>query len=127
MKRRNFLLYSALGATSIALPVWYFKYRPEPHDPILYEPEYLSYFLDGASIYELGASYRRQIPEEAAEAALVALLPKEGEAMDDSGLKQIREQIKNDYQDGAIVCIDGWLLSKTEARQCALYSIHQKS
>ena len=127
MKRRNFLLFSALGAGAVALPLWYFKFRAQGYNSLLYEPEYLSYILDEAAIGELGTSYRKQNPEEASEPELISLLPESGKAMDDSGLKQIRKRIKTDYEEGAIVCLDGWLLSKTEARQCALFAIHQKS
>jgi len=34
----------------------------------------------------------------------------------------IGDQIRDDFGAGRTVVVDGWLLSVTEARQCALYS-----
>jgi hypothetical protein len=33
------------------------------------------------------------------------------------------QQIKNDFITGNMVMVDGWILSVTEARQCALFSL----
>lgn len=33
---------------------------------------------------------------------------------------QLRERLAQDYADGAVVFIDGWMMSETEARICAL-------
>jgi hypothetical protein len=32
------------------------------------------------------------------------------------------KQVRADFAEGHTVIVDGWLLSTTEARQCALYS-----
>ena len=33
--------------------------------------------------------------------------------------------VHDDFDDGRTVVVDGWILSATEARQCALYSLTQ--
>jgi hypothetical protein len=35
----------------------------------------------------------------------------------------LREKVRGDYQHGRCVCIDGWVLSITEARLCAIVSL----
>ena len=127
MKRRNFLVFSALGITSAAIPIWYYKYRPLSYDGLILEPEYLSYIMDGQSMYDLGSVYREQTPGERSEKELLSLLPAQDETSNDALLAEIRKEIKLDYENDNVICIDGWILSKTEARQCALFSLNHNS
>ncbi|MGB5404483.1 MAG: hypothetical protein WBN13_10950 [Robiginitalea sp.] len=127
MKRRNFLVFSALGITSVAIPIWYYKYRPLSYDGLILEPEYLSYIMDGQSIYDLGSLYLEQTPGERSERELLSLLPAQDETSNDALLAEIRKDITVDYENDDVICIDGWILSKTEARQCALFSLNHKS
>ena len=41
-------------------------------------------------------------------------------------INSISEKINQDFIKENILIIDGWVLSKTEAQQCALYSIKNK-
>jgi len=127
MKRRNFLVFSALGITSVAIPIWYYKYRPLSYDGLTLEPEYLSHIMDEQSIYDLGSLYREQTPGERSERELLSLLPAQDETSNDALLAEIRKDITVDYENDDVICIDGWILSKTEARQCALFSLNHKS
>ena len=124
MKRRNFLVFSALGITSVALPVWYYNNNKSYSiDTLVVEPEYLSHIMDGPSIHDLGLRYIEQIPEESSKTKLLSLLPEVNGTMRDDIVYTIRKKIVADYRNGDTICIDGWVLSRTEARQCALFSL----
>jgi len=124
MKRKNFILLSGLGISAIAIPTWYFNYSELEYDCNLKNPEFLSNFLDNESIIEIGKLYLKQVPNENSERKLVSLLPV-GDFSDNNTLEIIQQQITDDYNSGATIIIDGWILSKTEARQCALFSLTQ--
>jgi len=90
----------------------------------LARPELLA-ALGGAAVRAIGERYRAMSPAEADVAAL-------RHAIDDSrpftarffgaGNPHIDELVRDDFAHGRTVVIEGWLLSVTEARQCALYS-----
>ena len=125
MKRRNFILLTAAGTATIVLPTWYYKFRDLEYDQILTEPELLSYIWDDNTIQEIGKTYRDQYPDENSERVLVTLLSS-GDLSDTGSIaKSLQQQIKEDYKAENIVMLDGWLLSLTEARQCALFSLTQ--
>ena len=124
MKRKNFILLSGLGISAIAIPTWYFNFRELEYDSSLKSPEFLSNFLDGKSIIEIGELYLKQVPDENNERKLVSLLPI-SDTSDNNTIEILQQQITDDYISGETIIVDGWILSKTEARQCALYSLIQ--
>lgn len=69
---------------------------------------------------EVGRRYLAQHRAEADREVLVDLV---GERLDPSAGRlpeQIAASIRADFRDGGVVFVDGWLLSHTEARLCAL-------
>lgn len=124
MKRNNFILLSGLGISAIAVPTWYFNFREFEYDSSLKNPELLSHLLDDKSIIEIGELYLKQFPNENNERKLVSLLTVR-DFSDSNKIKIVQQQITNDFKSGETIIIDGWILSKTEARQCALYSLTQ--
>jgi hypothetical protein len=125
MKRRNFILLTGVGISAIALPTWYYKYRDLEYDQLLNEPGLLSNILDGNSISEIGGIYRKKFSNENSEHKLVTLLSTSVSADLTSTPSMIEQKITDDYKTGNIVMVDGWVLSRTEARQCALFSLTQ--
>jgi len=79
------------------------------------------------SAVRLGRRYLEGAPEEADAAHLIALigtLPAGTES--DAALRErLQARIRQDFIDGTTVAVDGWLLSLTEARLCALVSLLQ--
>ncbi len=118
MKRRDFVILTATGATAIALPSAYYYFGDAAYDVSLATPESLSLIWDSQTIKAIGAAYLRQVPDEASVRDLVGQLPTDSNA-------SLEEVIKNDFATGNHVLVDGWILSVTEARQCALASIAQ--
>ena len=125
MKRRNFILLAGAGVSAIALPTWYYKYGDLEYDPLLTEPELLSYIWDGNTIIEIGEMYRTQVTSENSERALVSLLSNSASSDLTTATEMLRQQITYDYKSGNTVMVDGWILSRTEGRQCALFSLTQ--
>jgi hypothetical protein len=79
----------------------------------------------------LGRLYLEEKPREADAALLVTLigaargpaLPPASPAADEALRADLDERIRNDFIYGNMVAVDGWLLSLTEARLCALVSL----
>jgi ABC-type oligopeptide transport system substrate-binding subunit len=99
MKRRKFILLSVAAAGAAALPA-----GCAPGHAM---PEMLSLLADKATLRQVGAAYLEQHPEE--KNRLQSLLS--------------TADVQNDFVKGNIVVIKGWVLSVTEARQCALLSL----
>ena len=75
-------------------------------------------------VRELGAHYRASTPNENTAAALHSALSDAG------GLRipfvnspPLADRIRDDFTAGRTVVVDGWVLSLTEARQAALFSL----
>jgi hypothetical protein len=74
------------------------------------------------SIARIGRAYLQQYPDEANRDALVAALPK-GFASGDAHWSDLLDQVRRDYASGSVVTLDGWELSRTEARASALTTL----
>jgi hypothetical protein len=73
---------------------------------------------------EIGAQYRATAPNENTAAALrAAISGSQLRKFPWTSPRSIEEQVRDDFADGRIVVAGGWVLSETEARQCALYSL----
>jgi hypothetical protein len=111
MKRRNFIFSAVAGVGAVLASAYYF-FGDVEYDPRLAEPQLLSLIWEAGTIRDIGRRYRVDFPSEKSERSLLKLLstaPTEG-------------TITSDFKNRRIVVIDGWILSVTEARQCALSS-----
>ena len=127
MRRRDFIRLSgtACVATLVAAPGC--ARVPEP-SAALVEPSTLGTFADEDTIREIGEAYLAAVPEERRQRRLVrALLEDEGalaDQVDSEALTRfLRTRIRSDFEAGRTVLVDGWVLSVTEARQAALFSM----
>ena len=75
------------------------------------EPQLVE-ILGPERVRELGAHYRAAHPSENTDAALRAAIS-QGAA----------SRYRDDFEAGRTVLVDGWVLSVTEARQAALFSL----
>jgi hypothetical protein len=75
-------------------------------------------------VREIGAAYRAAVPKENSAAALRdAISASQRGRFPWTSRRSIAEQIQDDFAAGRTVIAGGWLLSETEARQAALYSL----
>ena len=73
---------------------------------------------------EIGTQYRAATPSENTDAALRDAISTSRHRQFPWILhKSIEEQVRDDFAAGRTVVVSGWILSETEARQCALYSL----
>jgi hypothetical protein len=73
---------------------------------------------------EIGTQYRAAVPKENTAAALrAAISSSPRKDFPWIGRKSIEDQVHDDFANGRTVVVSGWVLSETEARQSALYSL----
>lgn len=124
MDRRRFLSIGAVlsvGITTSGLRFWPDS-SAEPE--ALAHPQLLSVLDNPARIRELGRRYRSQVPAEGSQDALIAALRADlGSAPPAATEKAVEQQVREDFARGHIIRLNGWVLSRTEARQCALFSL----
>jgi hypothetical protein len=96
------------------------------------EPAFLSNVCDDNTIKSIGTTYRARNTEEAKIDKLMPLLLGAcGEKPDQSHtetdynrlIQKLDAVVRDDFAAGRVVTINGWVISLTEARQCALYSL----
>ena len=127
MKRRTFIATATI--TAIGLPVaYYVKKRFSKGDPLT-TAEMLSHFCDESALKEIGAAYRILVPAENEKQKLtdIILTDTSGQKVKASDWQAVEEivakKIHNDFMSQELIIVKGWVISKTEARQCALFSL----
>lgn len=129
MKRRTFIIALVSVGAAAAIPIAQYRRKNFLTGDPLMRPNVLAHFCDGGTISDIGKSYRSHVPEENEKKRLRELLMtnKNGSKVNPSGDEAISEmlekKIEQEFKDGKIVIQKGWVLSKTEARQCALFSL----
>lgn len=129
MKRRRFILAAAATVAVISVPVIYYSRRHKRHSyPPLIMPKVLGEFCDESVIREIGKNYRNRVVAEDSEAQLKDLLlsDKQGKISETSRsevTKLLDKKITDEFRNNHTTVEKGWILSITEARQCALFSI----
>ena len=91
----------------------------------LEKPDLLT-MLGAERVRDIGNRYRNATPSESTAATLRAALAVTGPTtllFRWSPVESIRTQVQADFASGRTLMLDGWVLSATEARQCALFSL----
>jgi hypothetical protein len=130
MNRRKFLLLSFVGAAATTVPWYSCRNHGNIFEKTLAKPQLLSHFCDEKTVSEIGKAYRKQVPAETGKEDLVNMLltEKAGKLLPESSNTSVihsllTKKIHNDYEAGRTVVLKGWVLSVTEGRQCALFSL----
>jgi hypothetical protein len=129
MHRRSFLRLAALGAGATLAGAAGCGPGADADRPetlgALARPELLD-VLGPEQVRALGARYRELVPEERELPALRAALDAERPLVDrllGRPAPAPAERVRRDFAEGRTVELEGWVLSRTEARQCALFSL----
>jgi hypothetical protein len=125
MERKKFIFMTTAAVAIVAVPAWYYNSANSTYDQSLTKPQLLSNIWDTETIAEIGKIYQKQHSGEKSESKLIKLLSESISSDKDAISVSLNRRIKEDYKSGRIVTIDGWILSVTEGRQCALYSLTQ--
>lgn len=122
MQRRTFIHLSTYTALALTLP---FDQGCSPSaESIASQPSTFSELAEKKTIAEAGVAYRKQFPKEDDKTVLTNLLIGTNVSKDRLALeKLLKEHVLDDFKTGKTTTAAGWILSITEARQCALYSI----
>lgn len=125
MKRSTFIWLSFATTASLSIPFSSCSSSNTSLQKTLAHPQLLSHICDEKTLRDIGTSYRRTIPSEDDTNTLEGLLTKytSNKKGTDDIQSSLEQQIKKDFETAEIVVVDGWILSKTEARQCALFSM----
>lgn len=124
LARRRFIRQLTVLAGAIALPLPRLADARSParhgHSPFAPALGELLLHTDSATV--IGETYLRHCADERSSAALesklLASLPA-GCRIDGC---ELGKQVRRDFTTGNVVDLDGWRLSRTEARLCALYA-----
>jgi hypothetical protein len=122
MRRRKFIVLTTAAGAALGVSYWYLKRHYPDSYFILATPESLLSIWDKETVDSIGSRYRKQWPEEHSETSLQKILDDLADNGPDKE-KALKLAIQEDFKKGDTVIIDGWILARTEARQCALYSL----
>lgn len=92
-------------------------------------PEELGNFCEEKTIRAIGDQYRKQVPQENDKAKLEQLLlaDQAGKRVSSSDnaaiIALLDKKIQDDFDNSRILVLAAWVISVTEARQCALFSL----
>jgi hypothetical protein len=115
MKRRSFIQNTAATLLATCLPGRLLALTSATcwHDYA--HPDLLQIIDNEREVVGIGMSYRRLHPGLDTPESLAAEIRA-------SASHPIAEQVRADFGEGKTIQLNGWILSLTEARQCALYS-----
>ncbi len=127
IERRRLLLGAlGMGASLLWQPVASRLFSPTSRDGLSERLVRLLEHQDSARI--IGREYLRTVPVEATPDVLASLVAErlgaERPALDTAGDADLRRllaaAVLQDFEEGQTMELDGWMLSQTEARLCAL-------
>jgi len=130
MKRRKFIRTSTVISISVIFPIVGCSLNSSS-TKIVAIPNFLSKICNKDTIIKIGKKYRELIKTEDDKNVLTSILIKEKNKFEKINLSVnkmlIQESfglmIENDFKTNNTIIVDGWVLSITEARQCALFSL----
>jgi hypothetical protein len=131
MKRTQFIRIAAAATAVLALPALYYYSRKNSCRTPLLRPAALACFCDEQTIRRIGEDYITAKPiisdpkKNLEEKILKGYNDPSSQEPDDTRISDwIEDKIRRDFIDGRVVIVDGWVLSETEACQCALLSLN---
>jgi hypothetical protein len=128
MQRRAFIKLSV--ATTLALSCQACSLDNRKGHKAFYFPELMMACADEKGLKMIGEAYIKKVPAENSEEAILSALYHDDRtgklaslADEDKIYQQLATRIEADFRSNNTLILDGWILSATEARQCALFSL----
>ena len=119
LDRRRFLQIATLGGIATVLD----SSCSSPRDAGDLAPQQLLAMLGPETVRAIGTHYRAAAPSENTTGALRSAIANGNQRFTLTKPKPLDDHIRDDFAADRTVTVDGWILSITEARQCALYSL----
>jgi len=130
MQRRTFVELTSMAVASTFLPFLGCSSPDSALQRRLSLPTTLATINDPTTIAEVGKAYMEQVPGENNPERLIdqLMISSNGDMISATAdslflQKMMAEKVQTDFDNGETVVVRGWVLSRTEARQCALFSL----
>jgi hypothetical protein len=126
VKRRKFIWLSGAGIAAATLP-WLTSCQSSQWTSVLSVPSILGQFCSKTELMTIGNSYIERVPQESKISTIEKKLLKGDdentfEPQSEKSLQDfISKMSERDFSTGQTIILKGWVLSKTEARQCGLF------
>lgn len=122
MKRRKFLRTSIAGLTIAGITYYYLNGFSKSFGTSIYFPQFLPQIMGSNTIEEIGLDYLEQNLNNASSSEIKRKLIQSG--VDNStSINELNDLILQEYSNGNISSVRGWVLSKIELLQCSLYVV----
>src|SRR6478735_2277213 len=125
MERRLFVKLSAFTSIALTLP-FAESCNSGSKEMAIAQPLLFSHLVDAKTIKEAGADYLRTHAVENDREKLAQLLMggKDVAKLSKDEIQTLLDkQVTADFKTGRVLQVSGWVMSQTEARQCALYTL----
>ena len=125
MERRTFIKLSSFTASAIYI-TQFESCKPGAQTITLSQPQFFSHFVNEDVIKQAGANYLKLVPAESNKEKLISVLMENVSAASSDIValeSAMDKKIQNDFDNRNTIIVNGWILSVTEARQCALFSL----
>lgn len=125
MKRKKFLLLSASGLAAVVFPTVNACKSSVEYPDALAQPGEMFKIRNPKQVKAIGNAYLENTSGQVSKRALVRSLSNNAPSDSTAIPGFMQQQITLDFETGNTVLVEGWLLSKTEAQQCALFALEQ--
>ena len=124
MIRRDFLRLSVAATPAMALALDACRNNASSPLEALAQPDSLYGVMDKTELQAIGKAYLAQTPSTkgSLQTQILGQNPAPGSSPDTVS-RQIAAIVQQDFSAGRTVILNGWVLSLTEARQCALHTL----
>ncbi len=120
MERRKFVLLSSALGTAVVLKA-FASFNTELNPELISGANSLDLIWNHNTLRDIGLKYRDLFPTENISETLANSLSTD--FINEFSMRlELEKRITKDFENDQIIILDGWLISLTEARQCALYS-----
>ena len=120
MERRKFVLLSSVVGTAVVLKA-FASFNTQLKPGFISGANSLRLIWNQDTIKDIGLKYRTLFPMENISETLKNSLS--SDLLNEFSIRQeLEKRITKDFESDQIIILDGWLMSRTEARQCAWYS-----
>ena len=131
MERRSFIRTAALATVVLAVPTFYYYSKQKNSSVSLDLPVTLGKFCSEEELKQIGVQYRSLVPAESTKEKLTEILlandnNKTSKSLSNSQIeKLLSKKIQEEFSGFRTIVVNGWVITPTEARQCALFSLTQ--
>ena len=130
MRRRRFLVVAGSALALVGVPGTALTFRTRSRTPLLVRTGLVAVMGDEEEVRQIGRAYREAVPEEddpqVLERELLRSAGTAGFLPDRSLERALAHRVVREFERGETIEVDGWILSRTEARRSALLSLERR-